>query len=812
MTSENFKSLDQVTRDGIKIILCSHDVLVRNQELQTSLLNVTIREQRLRQFLKSLKYTDMGARFEQIKESHEKTFEWIFKDPETTTRPWSNFAEWLQSDESLYWINGKAGSGKSTLMAFLQDHRNTRTFLAKWADNIPLCKGFFYFWNSGGLAQRTQNGMLRSLLHQILSQNPNLISIVAPEYEEQINRDWNDRALKEMFDKVCTQDSIPMKVFLLVDGLDEHDGDHHEMAKFFQKLAKLPNMKICVSSRPLPVFDLAFKDSPLLQLQNLTYRDMKIYVHDKLLNDPILNQMQRSDSKDVRDLIDAVVRRAEGVFLWVTLTCSSLISGLVAGDHLSDLRSRVDACPKKLEGLYAHMLEQIEPLYKEHASRLFQIMHAHYKIGIGYISARRFRFAGFSVDKVIASEISPVDLKQAESDLKSLDLCLKSRCTGLLELIDNPSITDDEYSGADEMVKVEWIHRTAREFLEKEGSKALLGDHQIAKAFDPYLALLGSQVMHIKTLNPVQQIERIRKEHERGGPLYHLMTVFYLMGDVMRFARLTSPESTAHMVQLVDEVDRVVTIHWERWLEAQVKVYGKHVGPRYTDYFSAYWRLGHDLNIDRKPPRAFICDPESSILKLAVQFGVRSYIEVKMAANPDKLTLTSGRPLLHYAAQPIVGWKGDLRWYAPHLDTLRLLLEAGCDPHETWHGMSVWETLLFKWEELMDSRTAFVPIFDELPFWDFFMVLVEHRSRGTVDTPRRLTAIVKKIRRKYQIAYNYGKEEMEKLEVSEELDNKLEKVLEGLARNNAKNNQLPMPSTFQVLWWLITSGRFDFLK
>jgi len=746
----------------------------------------------------------MGARFEQIKESHEKTFEWIFKDPETTTRPWSNFAEWLQSDESLYWINGKAGSGKSTLMAFLQDHRNTRTFLAKWADNIPLCKGFFYFWNSGGLAQRTQNGMLRSLLHQILSQNLNLISIVAPEYEEQINRDWNDRALKEMFDKVCTQDSIPMKVFLLVDGLDEHDGDHHEMAKFFQKLAKLPNMKICVSSRPLPVFDLAFKDSPLLQLQNLTYRDMKIYVHDKLLNDPILNQMQRSDSKDVRDLIDAVVRRAEGVFLWVTLTCSSLISGLVAGDHLSDLRSRVDACPKKLEGLYAHMLEQIEPLYKEHASRLFQIMHAHYKIGIGYISARRFRFAGFSVDKVIASEISPVDLKQAESDLKSLDLCLKSRCTGLLELIDNPSsITDDEYSGADEMVKVEWIHRTAREFLEKEGSKALLGDHQIAKAFDPYLALLGSRVMQIKTLDRVQQIERIRKEHERAGSLYHLMNVFHLMGSVMIFARTTSPESSAHMVQLVDEADRVVTIHWERWLEAQVKVYGKHVGPRYTDYFSAYWRFAEYFNILINPSRAFIHDPESSILKLAVQYGVRSYLEVKMAAKSDKLTFTSGRPLLHYAAQPIIIRRRGQMLYAPHLTITKLLLEAGCDPNETWHGMSAWEPLLLVWEELTDPEHGDygMSLSDLLPFWDAFMVLVEHGSRGTVDTPRRLTAIAENIPEKY-LFVGFGKEKLEKL------DNKLEKVLEGLA----KNNQLPMPSTFQVLWWLITSGRFDFLK
>jgi ABC-type thiamine transport system ATPase subunit len=52
----------------------------------------------------------MDNREERILEAHEKTFRWIFKD--------SPFKHWLESKtgSNLFWISGKAGSGKSTLM------------------------------------------------------------------------------------------------------------------------------------------------------------------------------------------------------------------------------------------------------------------------------------------------------------------------------------------------------------------------------------------------------------------------------------------------------------------------------------------------------------------------------------------------------------------------------------------------------------------------------------------------------------------------------------------------------------------------
>jgi hypothetical protein len=58
---------------------------------------------------------------------------------------------------------------------------------------------------------------------------------------------------------------------MLVDGLDEYEGDHGEMAELIRMLAKSSNVKICVSSRPYLVFDDALQDCPGLRLQDLTH-------------------------------------------------------------------------------------------------------------------------------------------------------------------------------------------------------------------------------------------------------------------------------------------------------------------------------------------------------------------------------------------------------------------------------------------------------------------------------------------------------------------------------------------------------------
>lgn len=104
----------------------------------------------------SFLFPSMSARFEQIDEAHAKTFDWIFEKPNAEQMPWINFTEWLETGEGIYWINGKAGSGKSTLMRYLLERPNTKILLARWAHPISLDLASFFFWNAGTSYQKSQ--------------------------------------------------------------------------------------------------------------------------------------------------------------------------------------------------------------------------------------------------------------------------------------------------------------------------------------------------------------------------------------------------------------------------------------------------------------------------------------------------------------------------------------------------------------------------------------------------------------------------------------------------------------------------------
>lgn len=148
-----------------------------------------INEKRLRQavssaILDSLCFPMIAQRFDDVTEAHHDTFQWIFQRSDETAgeKLWDNFAEWLETGDGLYWINGKAGSGKSTLLKLVSRHAATIERLSAWKGDFELFTASFFFWSSGTMLQRSQEGMLRSLLHDILLKIPQLIPIVFPTH------------------------------------------------------------------------------------------------------------------------------------------------------------------------------------------------------------------------------------------------------------------------------------------------------------------------------------------------------------------------------------------------------------------------------------------------------------------------------------------------------------------------------------------------------------------------------------------------------------------------------------------------------
>jgi hypothetical protein len=132
------------------------------------------------EILGNLHFESISDRYEQVSEAHAQTFRWIFEPEQSSPECKSGFVEWLENNEPLYWINGKAASGKSTLMKYIYDNQKTREHLSIWARGFPLCVVDFFFWNSGTSLQKSQAGLLRSILYHALRQAPNLLPVVLP--------------------------------------------------------------------------------------------------------------------------------------------------------------------------------------------------------------------------------------------------------------------------------------------------------------------------------------------------------------------------------------------------------------------------------------------------------------------------------------------------------------------------------------------------------------------------------------------------------------------------------------------------------
>ncbi|KAL1634474.1 hypothetical protein SLS58_010670 [Diplodia intermedia] len=332
--------------------------------------------------LRELHFQRISNREDKIPTAHQATFEWAFRPPRADQRPWADFGKWLGSDSSMYWITGKAGAGKSTLMKFIGNHKTTNEILRKLAGDRPLVVARFYFWNSGTELQMSQEGLLRTLTHEILAQRE-CLAIKAFPHRWELFRLFGiyDSGptqyveLQRQLDQILKANASTQFVFF-IDGLDEFVGDHADLAAYVKRLSDKENTKICISSRPWNVFEDAFASTPSLRVEDLTYPDVIRFIESSFDESPGYGELRMESPSEAQDLSHAVASKASGVFLWVSLVVRSLLVGLMNGEKLSKLRSRVDSLPLDLEQLFQRMLDQIHDDDREDSSRLFQIVRA----------------------------------------------------------------------------------------------------------------------------------------------------------------------------------------------------------------------------------------------------------------------------------------------------------------------------------------------------------------------------------------------------------------------------------------------------
>jgi hypothetical protein len=411
-----------------------------------------------------LMFPEMMLRRDTITPTAYDTYDWIFG-------PSSSFHTWLQSEGELFWISGKAGSGKSTLMKFLSRHRRTTELLRQWSGSSEFIVIDFYFWYSGTTMQKSVEGLLRSVLYQILSSCPDAVKAACPErWAESLSRTkhlaamkWTEAELEESLDCIANVDKLHKRLCFFIDGLDEFHGDHQRLVNIVRKLAQQSRIKICVSSRPWNVFATAFEQRvPSLRLEDLTNHDIATYVYGEL------DELPRSTA--FQQLVSEVVERAQGVFLWVFLVVRSLRSGLVEGDDLSMMQQRLDSFPSDLAEFFNVILSRVDGVYKRRTAEYLQLAMLCHSLDVEAVPQFLFWWliaqGAESPDFLKQFEVRSVSRRQIAEMAKETQKSLRAACKDLL-------FVSSTHEGCWDS-QVLFLHRTVFEYLQSDQVQQLL--------------------------------------------------------------------------------------------------------------------------------------------------------------------------------------------------------------------------------------------------------------------------------------------------------------------------------------------------
>lgn len=490
--------------------------------------------------LESLRYQRMEARQEKIIDAHAQTFEWIFDSSNRLSHE-ENFIEWLTNGNDIFWVTGKAGSGKSTLMKFLSNHKSSTSALQRWADEKELITATFYFWHAGTELQRSQEGLLQSLLHGVLSQCPEIMPQVLSKRWELCSRPqytqshWTRAELLDAFAQLSNQDTLKKRFCFFIDGLDEYDGDHSEVVDLVQGFARSKDIKVCLSSRPWNVFTRAFGlgSHPNFHLEDLTQQDIKSYVQDTLGGNKLFCQLaEGKDSARCRELEDSIVCRAQGVFLWVFLVVRSLMEGLTNADRITDLERRLQSLPTDLEAYFRHMLENIEEFYVQQTVQTFHIALQ----AVEPLSLMTYAMMDELEDNpkyAIELPVRQMTNTEIESRCQDMKLRINARCKDLLQ------ITRKKVQKVREVDSVNTVNLSRSEALPLSKSNALSETLLLESNFtddssytvSPFKQAYVTNVSDIRietdeTSNCEQSLHPLEPNSIDGGP-----DTFFLFGD-----------------------------------------------------------------------------------------------------------------------------------------------------------------------------------------------------------------------------------------------------------------------------------------
>jgi hypothetical protein len=279
-------------------------------------------------------------------------------------------------EKCIFWLNGMAGTGKSTI---------ARTIARKYHELGHLGASFFFSRGSGDLSHAGK--FFTSIAVQLANRSPALKRYICEAIKE--HRDIAHQAFRDQWKQLIFRPlsmlaaSGPLSpLVLVVDALDECEREV-EVRAILQLLAEARRLggirfRVLVTSRPETPIRFGFQDIPRAEHQDFVLHNISqsVIEHDlTLFFDYELSTLKRHPGFALdwpgEQTTSLLVQKAGGLFIWAATACRFISEGrqFAKGRLSLIIQGDTSGMPteKKLDKIYLTVLKNsINENYYEH--------------------------------------------------------------------------------------------------------------------------------------------------------------------------------------------------------------------------------------------------------------------------------------------------------------------------------------------------------------------------------------------------------------------------------------------------------------
>lgn len=231
-----------------------------------------------------------------------------------------------QDERRIFWLNGLAGTGKSTI---------ARTIAREYFELGRLGASFFFAKGGGDVGHARK--FFTTIAFQLAEKSPSLKSYILGAVSE--NKDINNKSLRDQWHQLILQPlsrldgkSSRSSYILVVDALDECDGES-DIQAILQLLAesrslKTVQLRIFLTSRPeIPIrhgfFQISDAEHQHFVLHNISPsiidNDIRVFLE---YNFKFIAQKRSLDAGwPGQQVIKRLIQKASGLFIWAATAC-----------------------------------------------------------------------------------------------------------------------------------------------------------------------------------------------------------------------------------------------------------------------------------------------------------------------------------------------------------------------------------------------------------------------------------------------------------------------------------------------------------